>query len=343
MKRYFLGTDTGSTKSHAIIADETGQALGFGQGGQGNPQGIGFDGLLALLDDLVTQATGQAGITRAQIEGVGFGIAGYDWPSQRQKFMEVVAPLGLGAPIEFANDATVGLLAGSTAGWGVAVVSGTSCNCRGRDRGGREGRVTGYGHLFGEYGGAYELTLKAVQAIVSEWAHRGPTTRLTAAFMTLARAVTLDELVENFTTEKVEVDPEAARIVFQVAAEGDPVAIDIIGWLGCQLGDMANGVIRQLGFQTEEFEVVLVGSLYEGGPLLTQPMRQTIQALAPGARFVRLSAPPVVGGVLLGMEQAGLNGWAVRRSLVESTNAIITRSRLPGARVSSLDETLRVT
>lgn len=343
MKRYFLGTDTGSTKSHAIIADERGQAVGFGQGGRGNPQGVGFDGLLALLDDLVTQATRQAGITRAQIQGVGFGIAGYDWPSQRQRFMEAVAPLGLAAPMEFANDATVGLLAGSSAGWGVAVVSGTSCNCRGRDRDGREGRVTGYGPLFGEYGGADELTLKAVQAIVSEWAHRGPATRLSTAFKTLARAATLDELVENITTGKVEVDPEAARIVFQVAAEGDPVAIDIIRWLGRQLGDMANGVIRQLGFEKEEFEVVLVGSLYEGGALLTEPMRQTIRALAPGARFVRLSAPPVVGGVLLGMEQAGLNGWAVRQSLVESTNAIIKRTPVSGARVSSVNETLPIT
>ena len=31
-----------------------------------------------------------------------------------------------------------------------------------------------------------------------------------------------------------------------------------------------------------------------------------VQAEAPGARLVRLQAPPVVGGVVLGMAQAGL-------------------------------------
>jgi len=62
---------------------------------------------------------------------------------------------------------------------------------------------------------------------------------------------------------------------------------------------------------------VLVGSLYDGGPLLTEAMRRTVQAVAPGARLVRLAAPPVVGGILLGMEQAGLDGRAARRQLIE--------------------------
>jgi len=38
---------------------------------------------------------------------------------------------------------------------------------------------------------------------------------------------------------------------------------------------------------------------------LIEKTRETIQAYAPGAHMVRLSAPPVVGAVLLGMEAAG--------------------------------------
>ena len=33
MTRYFLGVDVGATKSHALIADETGRAVGFGPPG----------------------------------------------------------------------------------------------------------------------------------------------------------------------------------------------------------------------------------------------------------------------------------------------------------------------
>ena len=45
---------------------------------------------------------------------------------------------------------------------------------------------------------------------------------------------------------------------------------------------------------------------------------RTIHAEAPGARFVRLEAPPVVGGVLLGMEQVGINIADVRPKLLET-------------------------
>jgi len=38
---------------------------------------------------------------------------------------------------------------------------------------------------------------------------------------------------------------------------------------------------------------------------------------------VKLNAPPVIGGVLLGMEQAEVNGWAVRDRLIETTNHLI--------------------
>jgi len=63
---------------------------------------------------------------------------------------------------------------------------------------------------------------------------------------------------------------------------------------------------------------VLVGSLYDGGPLLTQTMQRTVWTVAPGAQFVRLAIPPAVGGVLLGMEQAGAGGPAVRTLLIET-------------------------
>jgi N-acetylglucosamine kinase-like BadF-type ATPase len=183
--------------------------------------------------------------------------------------------------------------------------------------------VTGYGPWFGEYGGASELVVRAIQAITFEWARRGPATRLTQKFMELTGAKTAAELVEGLTAEIYPIGAHTARAVFEVAAAGDPVAIECIRWIGEQLGDMANGVIRQLNFEAEDFEVVLVGSLYEGGPLLIEPMRQTVLAVAPKARFVRLSAPPVIGGVLLGMEMGGVNGWKVKERLIETTNALI--------------------
>jgi N-acetylglucosamine kinase-like BadF-type ATPase len=313
MRSYFMGIDIGATKSHALIADEAGHAVGFGEAGSGNYENVGWDGLRQALRAVTGHALTTAGIDREQLAGAGLGIAGYDWPGEQEPTRQAIESLELGAPFEFVNDAVIALLAGASQGWGVAVVAGTSNNCRGRDQRGREGRVTGCGPAFGEFGGASELVDKAIQAVSMAWARRGPAT------------ADLPDLLEGLALGRYQLSHTAAPTIFLAAAQGDSVAQDTIRWAGRELGSLAVGVIRQLGFQSLDFEVVMAGSLYDGGLLLTEAMRAEIHAVAPGARFVRLKAPPVVGGVLLAMEQAQMQTEMIRPVLVESTCRLLGR------------------
>ena len=119
-----------------------------------------------------------------------------------------------------------------------------------------------------------------------------------------------------------DIGPQAARLIFDVAREGDPVARQVIHWAGTELGELANGVIRQLGIAEEDFDVVLAGSMFDGGPLLTDPMWATITGLAPRAKMVRMDAPPVAGAIILGMEQAGLQSTkTIRHKVSHSLHA----------------------
>ena len=97
----------------------------------------------------------------------------------------------------------------------------------------------------------------------------------------------------------------------------------MIRWAGTELADMINGVSRQIGLVGQAFDVVLIGSTFKGGGLLLEPMKSAVWAINPEARFVPLEAPPVIGGVLLGMEEAGLNGYAIRQKLIQSTKEMI--------------------
>jgi N-acetylglucosamine kinase-like BadF-type ATPase len=322
MTRYFLGIDTGATKSHALIAAESGQALGFAIGGPGNPETIGYEGLARVLQDIAGRALAMAGLSAADIAGAGFGIAGYDWPSQREVTLGAIQSLGLAAPVELVNDALVGLLVGATAGWGVAVVAGTSCNCWGWDQQRRIGRMTGFGMLMGEAAGGSELVGKALQAVAAEWTRRGPATRLTPVLVEWAGASSLADLLEGLSQARYRLSAAAAPLIFRVAAEGDPVAQELIVWAGRELGGLAIGVIRQLGFEALTFDTVLAGSFYNGSSRLIEVMGETIHAVAPGAHLVRLTVPPVAGGVLLGMEQAGLDLAPVRERLIQSTQSL---------------------
>jgi hypothetical protein len=93
---------------------------------------------------------------------------------------------------------------------------------------------------------------------------------------------------------------------------------------GRQLGDMARGVIRQLRFEALAFDVVLIGSLFSGSPLMAEGVGEQVHGLAPAARLVRFDAPPVIGAVLLGMEQAGqAYGEVARKALIDSGRRLI--------------------
>ena len=326
--RYFLGVDVGATKSHALIADEAGQALGLGIGGPGNYESVGYRGLERTLKAIVGEALSTAKLSKARLSGAGFGIAGYDWPAEEEPTRRAIQALGLPAPFTFANDTIIGLLAGTEQGCGVAVVAGTSCNCWGRDPQGREGHVTGEGPRMGEYGGAGEIVEEAVRAVSRAWSKRGPATALTQAFISLTGATDATDLLEGLTLGRYELSAANAVTVFQVASEGDAVAEGIIKWAGRELGSLAVGVIRQLALEQASFEVVLVGSTFKGSPLLIEAMSAAIHAVAPAARLVRLPAPPVIGGVLLGMGAA--TDRQVRCTLIATTNDLLaTRSDAP--------------
>jgi len=333
---YFLGVDIGGTKSHALIADADGRVLGFGHAGAGNHEVVGYDGLVAALQAVTGEALAQAGLRVGDLTGAGFGVAGYDWPCERQPTLDAIDTLGLACPLEAVNDTIIGLLAGAEEGWGVALVAGTSNNCRGWDRRGREGRVLGNGDAFGENGGAGEIVSRAIQEVGKAWTRRGPPTALSQAFVERAGAQDVTDLLEGLSQETYRINAAAAPLVFQVAEGGDDVAQGVIRWAGEELASLVLGVVRQLDLQRELFDVVMVGSTFRGGPLLLDPLQAAVHAEAPHARFVPLAAPPVVGAVLLGMRMAGMETASVRPALIAAAQAAL--HRLPTAAGSGEDD-----
>jgi N-acetylglucosamine kinase-like BadF-type ATPase len=322
--RYYLGADLGATKTHTLIVDETGRALGFGESGPGNHETVGYDGMFQSMHAGMEQALRTAGLKKEEITGAGFGVAGYDWPSEIEATTAVIGRLGLSAPYKFVNDAVPGLIAGSEEGWGVVVVSGTGSNCRGWDREHkREGRVTGHGVLMGEGTGGSELMHRCMQIVGYSWTRRLPRTALADALVAYVGARDLEDLIRGYTMYEYHIGAEAARLVFRVAQEGDEAARNLLEWAGTEMGELANAVIRQLEFENLSFDVVMTGSMFDGGALLINPMRETIQKLAPKARLVRLKAPPVIGAVMLGMEADSFPVTAeIRKTMNETTSSL---------------------
>lgn len=324
MTLYFIGGDVGGTHTRILVADQDGNVLGFGDGGPGNHEGVGYEGFEAAVSEATRQALSSTGLTLQQINGAGFGIGGYDWPSQRQPHLDSLAKIGYQMPLEIVNDTVIGIIAGSEEGWGIGIVSGTGCNCWGWDKDHRKiAHLTGGGGWMGEAAGAGDVALQAIRAVSHAWSGRGPQTMLSQVLVERAGAKNPEDLLEGLMDMRYHLGASIAPLVFQTAYAGDPVAVNIIHWAGTELGEMAKTIIRQLKFETLNFDVILIGSMWEGGPMLIEKTRETIQAYAPGARLIRLGAPPVAGAVLLGMEAAGYKPDAeIRKHLLESSKRL---------------------
>ncbi len=318
-----LGVDVGGSRTRALVADGAGRALGYGEAGPGNHEVVGYDGLreavlLASLRALDGAArSGASGATvgrdvlewgRALIRGAGFGVAGYDWPSEEAVTRETLtAALGLRCPLALRNDAALGLAAGSAEGRGVNLSAGTSNNCYGlwlRDGAEIEGRIAGAGAVVGEEGGGLEIAVDSLRAVNHARIRRRGPTALTDLLLEYTGYGDADALVEAVAAGDLEPVAAWAPLAFRAAAAGDEAALVVIDRAGRELGESAAAVVRQIGAAEEPFDLVLSGSLFSLAPDLFRGAEAVLRPVAPRFRPLRLTAPPVVGAVALGMRAA---------------------------------------
>nr|MDQ3006397.1 hypothetical protein [Chloroflexota bacterium] len=111
--------------------------------------------------------------------------------------------------------------------------------------------------------------------------------------------------------------------VMNAAGEGDAAARDTVEWAGEELGWLAVSVARQIKMENDEVEIIQSGSVFEAGELITNPMRSIVLKHCRRAKLIRLDGPPAVGAVILGMEQAGFHGYAIRDKMVRTAKEII--------------------
>ena len=230
--RCFLGVDVGSSKTHALIADETGCCIGFGKSGGGNHQGVGYERLAEVLKESFERAKEMSGVDQSQIVGAAFGVAGFDFPSEKADHLGTTAGLELSCPLDIFNDGWNGLISGTSHGFGVNVAAGSGINCRGRNARGKEGRVVGNGVTFGEHGGSIEIVQRALQIVNHAWIKRVEPTMLTKIFLEATGATDEENLMEGLSDGRYRLFPYLTLEIMKAARAGDHAAMDVIRWSG---------------------------------------------------------------------------------------------------------------
>lgn len=305
-----LAIDGGGSKVDAVAIGRDGTVLGSVRVHSTNGDGRGA-GVLAGLAAAVEAVCREAGVdpSRGPIARLGvFCVAGADLPADDRRILRWLRRQDWTADTMLRNDTFAVLRAGTERTWGVGVVCGFGTNCSAVSPDGRTFRLPALGWIAGDWGGGADIGEAAVWHALRSEDGRGDRTTLATtvpAHFGLRRPRQLMEAVyfERLSVERL---AELPPLVFGAAAAGDAVARSIVDRQADEVVTMAAAAIRRLRMTRLDVHVVLGGGIFRNDfPPFFERIEEGVRRIAPAAAVGVLTAPPVLGAALLGLDRIG--------------------------------------
>ncbi|MBA3943334.1 MAG: BadF/BadG/BcrA/BcrD type ATPase [Herpetosiphonaceae bacterium] len=304
-----VGIDGGGSKTLALLADAQGRIVGRGMAGPSNYQAVGAEQAWQALEAALQAALADAQILRQEVRAVCLGLAGVDRPADLALVHEWASRQWAGLPVMIVNDAQLVLAAGTPAGCGVALISGTGSIAYGARPDGQSARAGGWGHLLGDEGSGYAIGLAALRAVVRAADGRGPATRLHGAVLEQWGLGAPESLIQRMYVDGIAAVEIATLtpVVVRSAAEGDGVAQAIIDDGCMELALAAVSVVRQLDL-TSPVPCALAGGVLVHLPVMATGLRVAAQQLGVLFEPVMSVTEPAMGAVKLAIRQLEQQG-----------------------------------
>ena len=163
------------------------------------------------------------------------------------------------------TDAVIAL-AGATAGQpGMICIAGTGSIAYGRNANRKFARVGGWGYIFGDEGGGFDLTRQALRAILRHEEGWGPDTVLRSMLLEETGASDANDLMHRFYTAQFPrpLIASYSKLVDAAANAGDAVARNIIVNAAQQLATAVSAVRMQLFERGEPAKTAYVGGVFK--------------------------------------------------------------------------------
>ena len=335
-----LAVDGGNSKTDVALVGPAGDLLGAARGPGSSHHHLGVEAAMDTLEALTAAACEDAGLPaggRPLAEVGVWCLAGLDLPADDRALGPAVAGRRWARRVLLHNDVVAVLRAGCRRTWGVGVVLGAGINCVGVAPDGREVRFPALGELSGDWGGGRDVGMAAVGAALRGEDGRGPRTSLTrlvpghfgrSSALAVVEAMFCGQLDRRRVLELV-------PLVFAEAQAGDPAAAAIVDRQVAEVVAMAAAAIGRLGLAGTDVEVACGGGLFAGGgSAFFERIGAGVRELAPRARLTQVTAPPVLGAALLGLDRLGAPAGAAERLRATLTAERLRTLRPVGASTS---------
>jgi N-acetylglucosamine kinase-like BadF-type ATPase len=273
MSEYFLGVDGGQSSTVAVIADDSGRIVGWATAGPCNHVAAseGREKFLRVMRECVSQAAARAGMVsdRPRFRGACLGMSG--GPEDKAGLLQEVFE---SEHLLVTHDGQIAL-AGATGGApGIIVIAGTGSFAFGENARSETARAGGWGYIYGDEGGGFDIVRQSLRAALAEHEGWGPRTALTPALLEATSTANANQTLHLFYTPDWPRSRVAAlaRVVDDIANQGDPAALEILQRAAMQLAMLAGTVRRQLwntrDNSSEPVELAWIGGVFNSSTVL---------------------------------------------------------------------------
>ena len=314
---YYAGIDGGGSRTRVLVCDGGGIRIGLGVGGPSNFVESGEAVAEASLREAFAGALGDVGLDA--VEAAFFGMAGVVNRADQAEVRRLARAAGLGAGCRLGvhHDIHIALRGGLVLDSGIALIAGTGSSCYGRNSAGRTYQCGGWGSLADDVGSGGWMGRRGLEAFVRQADGRLPETALkerVMAFLGIGAVEDFMHRVHRIGLARQEL-AGLARVLFELEAEGDPVAETILREGAAGLAELVAVTAREL--ELVKVVVVLAGGLTEH-PGYRGRLEGAIRDAVAGATMREARFPPVVGAVL---ESLILGGVDIDEGILENLKA----------------------
>jgi N-acetylmuramic acid 6-phosphate etherase len=319
-----LGVEGGGTKTAWVLVETVADTPGseFRILEQGKLPSSNFrltapERLRAILTELPTQ-----------IDRAGVFLAGCATEEDRGALRQICLEIWPNAKIVTGSDRDSGIAAALDRGDGIVVNAGSGSSVTGR-RGDRIERAGGWGHILGDAGGGYFLSVQTLRLILREHDLHRAEMDFTAKILHALSLNNFDELVRWVqTADKMEISM-LAPVVFEAGAAGDPRMMEIIEEGARVLCKYTEAVAARLHLLAPK--VVLMGGLFYRDSIYTHAFRRGLKKNLPDARVATAERAPELGAAWLAAEAHDHAAFRPKSSQreIDGLAAALTEQRNP--------------
>ncbi len=293
----YIAIDGGNTKTDVLVGSDDGHVLARARGGPFRPQVTGVRQALDSLEEILAPLLK----TYGRVEQFSAFLAGADLPEEEQALARACERRHWAHRVHVANDTFAVLAAGTSAGWGAAVVCGAGINCVARSPDGNVARYLAFGQLSGDWGGGNDLGHAALWHAARAEDGRGPHTMLATLVPAHFEIPTVREVILALHSHGLAENSlhGLTRPLFAAAADGDAIARNVINDQAREIAAMARGALKQLSWEGDRpVEIALGGGILASGSDYFTNCLLSAFAILPHALLRTVAGPPVAGAAM---------------------------------------------